>query len=711
MMQRTAGQTTSPHRESDLLLYFWAVSRRWPLIVLMLVLAALGAVAYMRLTPPTYEAVSLVRMRKPTPVQVFGTGTQPAPEQEMLNLNTAAQLVMTYLTAQEALDLLQKPPLRDRLSRTTREYLRLFSPQEVLQVTKTAPIEPDLVRITVHHPLPEVAAALANGLAEAFVQRLNRETRAEASNERRFIESQLQLIEGQLRQLDTTIAQVYRQLRSVDVSEETKSLIESLRTYTTDLMTVESELRSLQASIAQLRRAAARQGPVMSVQVLKEDPTVQELQRQLAMLEVDRANLVARYTPDHPAVREVDERMNALRNAINQRVGRVVKGAETVPNPSYATLQQHLMDLETRRLSAEARRQALLALLQQAQKQIEQLPEDRRRVGELNRRLQVLEQAYTSLLGRLQDAQIREASRLGNAMIADVATVPQRPVSPNLPRVALLALLAGLAAGIGAALLLEMSKSSVETTEEVRHLLNAPVLGIVPQTHTPLTQTQVAELMHSQRRAAEAIRTLRSNLKFLGRKRPFRTLVITSAVGGEGKTFLTAALGLAYAHAGYRVILVDADLRHPSLHQRFKLTDGIGLREVLEGTVSLDEALRSGPMQNLWVLPAGTPPPTPAELLDSPSMQKLLGALRERADIVLLDTPPLLAVTDAILLAPIADGFLMVVATNTPRVALTKAREQMELAEAPLLGAVLNRVTSKSMRGYYDYYGYYGAPD
>ena len=361
--QKPTPKAGVPQHESDWLLYLWMISRRWPLLLLTTVIALGAAIGYSRFVPPVYEANSLVRMRKSPPLQVFGIN-QPTPEEENLNLNTAAQLVTTYLTAQEAQELLQKPPLRDKVSQATREYLRLLAPQEILEFTRTTPIEPDLVRVTVHHPLPEVAAALANGLAEAFVQRLNRETRAEASNERQFIENQLKAIEGQLRQLDTTIAQVYRQLKAVDVSAETKSIIDAVRTYTADLLTVESELRSLNASIAKLRETAARQGPVISVEVLKEDPAVTELQRQLATLEVDRANLVARYTPEHPLVKEVDARIAALRQTISQRLGRVVKGSETVPNPNYTTLQQHLMDLETRRLSAEARRQALLSLLQ-----------------------------------------------------------------------------------------------------------------------------------------------------------------------------------------------------------------------------------------------------------------------------------------------------------------------------------------------------------
>jgi len=707
-MNEAVGQGTLSHQESEWTLYVWIVMRRWTIVAVAVLTAVVVALAYLRLTPPTYEASSLVRLRKTVPIQIFGMDQMPPAQQESLDLKTATQLVTTYLTAKEALTLLQKASLQDRVSRTTREYLRLLSPQEILKFTSTTPIEPDLVRITVRHPLPEVAAALANGLAEAFVQRLNRETRAEASNERRFIESQLRLIERQLRQLDVALASAYRQLKTVDVSAETKALIDAVRTYLTDLVTTESELRLLNANLTKVREMAARQGPILSAEVLKEDPAVAELRRQLAALEIERATLTARYTPEHPAVKEVNDRISTLRGAINQRLKEAVKGIEAVPNPAYAAWQQHLMDIETRRLAAEARRQALLTLLQQARKQMERLPEDRRRIGELDRRLRVLEQAYTNLLGRLQDAQIREASRLGNALVADVATVPHHPVSPNPSRVTLFALVLGLILGVSGALLLELSQSPVTTTEEIRHLLGASVLGLIPKTRPELTRERVVDLMQSRRRTAEAIRILRSNLKFLSQKRPFKVLAVTSPTAGDGKTFLTAALGLAYAQDGYRVILVDADLRHPTLHQRLNLTNGVGLSEVLSGTVPLDEALQAGPVPNLWLLPSGVPPSSPAELLDTPAMQRLLNTLKERADLILIDTPPLLAVTDTVVLAPFVDGLLIIVTSQSPRFMLVKVREQLELVEARLLGAVLNRITSRSLRGYYYYgYGYY----
>ena len=716
-------QETSAHRgiprlevqESEWLLYLWMISRRLPLIIFVVLLVMAAAVSYIFLTQHFYQANSLVRLRKPMPVWVSLQPNQPTSQDETLDLKTATQLVTTYLTAQEALRLLQDERSPVQVQKPIREHLKILSPQEVLQLVSAYGIEPDLIRITARHHLPEVAAALANGMAEAFVRRLNQEARAEALNERRFIESQLKQMEAELQRLDQNIAQVYHQLGSIDISEETRALIESARNYTLELLTVEAELQSVNHAIARLQKSLAQEGPVVSVEAFKEDPVVTELQRQLALAEVEHANLSTRYLPSHPAIKKLDERITMLREQVSKQVNKKVKVFETVANPLYASLRQQLLDMEVRRISAEARRQALLTLLQQTRKQMERFPEDRRKVGELNRKLQVMEQAYINLLSRLQDAQIREAAKLGNAVIADVATVPRRPVSPNIPLLLLIALMIGLMLGVGLALMLGMAKASVETPEEAQILLNAPVLASIPKTPSDLIQERFLELMNSRRRAAEALRSLHANLRFLARKKPFKCLLVTSTTGKEGKTFIASSLAVTFAQTGYRVVLVDADLRHPNVHNYFKLNgDTGGLADVLRDELTVGEALQTCPVENLWILPAGKMPQNPYMLLDSPKMKNLLQHLREMADIVIIDTPPLSPVADASLIVPLADGVLLVIAAGEiPRSVLVEVKEQLDLAGGHLIGSVINKVTPRNWRSYYYYYYYYdyGEPE
>lgn len=258
-MQKTTHRLEA--REAEWLAYFWMVSRRLPLIILAVALALAAAGGYIYVTPRLYQANSLVRLRKTMTVGI--SPFAPTPQQnETLDLQTATQLVTTYLTVQEALQLLQDEKPTVQVRPAIREYLKLLKPQEALQFVTATSIEPDLVRISVRHPLSEASAALANGMAEAFVRRLNQEARAEASNERQFIESQLKKIEGDLQRLDQTIAQVYRQLGAVDIGEETKALVESSRTYTAEMLTAEAELQSLRQASAQLQRRLAQENPL-----------------------------------------------------------------------------------------------------------------------------------------------------------------------------------------------------------------------------------------------------------------------------------------------------------------------------------------------------------------------------------------------------------------------------------------------------------------
>jgi capsular exopolysaccharide synthesis family protein len=207
--------------------------------------------------------------------------------------------------------------------------------------------------------------------------------------------------------------------------------------------------------------------------------------------------------------------------------------------------------------------------------------------------------------------------------------------------------------------------------------------------------------------ALEAYRVLRTNLRFVSVDRPVRTITITSALPGDGKTLTTANLGIALAMDGVRVALVDADLRHPMLHRLLGVQRGCGLTSVLTREATLDEALTFTPLENLSVLPAGPVPPNPTELVSTQALANLHEELLGRVDMVLMDTPPVLAAADAALTAARCDGVLLVVRAGvTDRRLALRAREALENVHARVLGAVLSGVQEGDAYGYY--YGYYG---
>jgi len=718
MQQQQRVLVKSEHKPMDWGFYLWLLYRRLPLIIVLVVLALIAVGIYAYTSPKFYEAVSLVRLRKQSPPPLFGPASQQQ-QTDTLDLKTATQLVATFLTAQEALRLVQEQKLSSmRVSASVRQYIGLLNAQEVLSFVSTASYEPDLIRISVRHTLPEVAAALANAIAEAFVARLNREARAEASNERRFIETQLQAVRAELQRLDKQIAEVKQQLNMVDVSEETRALVNSVRTYTSELLMAETELRVAMKAREQLQQLLAQEQPFVPMR--KENPVLAEMEKRLAELEAQRTQLLNRYLPTHPTIKRLEEQIAALRQEIARRQSeRVIEVPDAAPNPRYAGLYQQILDAERRRMELEERRKALASLLQQTYQQLRKFPEQQRRLGDLTRQLQVLEQAYMSLLSRLQDAQIREAAKLGNATIADVAVVPNRPVGPDLIRLITLAVLGGLGLGLGLTFLMEFMRTTVTSSEEIKHLLGVPVLSVVPEARIGTEPDSIMRLMTSRRGAAEAIRTLRSNLRFLILRQSsdgkMQTFLVTSAVKGEGKSFISATLAIAFAQTGKRVVLIDADLRKPDLHRFFGLDGDVGLANVLRDAASLESALLPTQLETLKLLPAGVLPKdsdaaTPAELFSSEAMQHLLQRLKERFDIVLIDTPPMMAVTDPSILAPMTDGVLLVVELgHVSRSAVQEVKEQLELAQAKLLGVVINKASRKRGYDYYrDYYYYHG---
>ncbi len=282
------------------------------------------------------------------------------------------------------------------------------------------------------------------------------------------------------------------------------------------------------------------------------------------------------------------------------------------------------------------------------------------------------------------------------------AQLPGAPVAPNKKVDIGLGILLGLALGVAFSVLLEVLDTSVKSAEELEAASACAVLGVIgfdsDATKSPLiVQTDP----HSPR--AEAFRQLRTNLQFVDIDHPVKSIVITSSIPQEGKSTTTANLAITLAQAGLKVVLVEADLRRPKLMQYLGVEGAVGVTSVLIGRVSLDDALQPWGNGSLMVLPSGPTPPNPSELLGSQGMAELIAALEERADIVLVDAPPLLPVTDAAVLAKICDGALLIVRHGvTSREQVARAAESLRVVDAHLIGNVLNMAPAKGP----DAYGY-----
>jgi capsular exopolysaccharide synthesis family protein len=296
------------------------------------------------------------------------------------------------------------------------------------------------------------------------------------------------------------------------------------------------------------------------------------------------------------------------------------------------------------------------------------------------------------------------------ASIVDRATNPDEPVSPRPVRNLALATIIGLLLGAGAAILRETLDTSISSPEELAHAAhNAPLLGSINFDKDAVVRPLITELNgHAPR--VESFRVLRTNLQFVNVDRESKVYVVTSSVPEEGKSTTVCNLALTLAHSGEKVVLVEADLRRPKAAEYLKLEGSVGVTTILMGRVDIDGALQSGPW-NLKVIAAGSIPPNPAELLQSTAMKSLINTLREQFDIVLIDAPPLLPVTDAAILASSSDGAILVARHGkTTRDQISVAVGRLDSVAAHLLGTVANMTPAR--RGSYGYgYSYGYAPE
>jgi succinoglycan biosynthesis transport protein ExoP len=357
--------------------------------------------------------------------------------------------------------------------------------------------------------------------------------------------------------------------------------------------------------------------------------------------------------------------------------------------------------------------------LDATQIQIENTQQEIQRLTNLPSRSLTDEQSLQTLQGRIVALRQTYATMLGFSSssganlltIVNPALPPTQPASPRVLVNTLIAALAGLLLAVGFAFLLELVDDTIKSSEDAEDVAGLPTLGTITTMRGSKGRSEIyrlAAILYPRSPVAEAYRTLRTNVEFAAVDAQLKTLLVASSVPGEGKTTTAANLAVVFAQAGHATILLDADFRKPGVHKIFDLPNTRGLSTLLrKDETSIDEAAQGTEQDNLRVITTGPLPPNPAELLGSKRMQSVLERLATTADLVVIDSPPLQAVTDSAILAAIVDGTVFVVeARRTRRGAVRSAREALAKAGASVLGVVLNRLPERSGGRYqYDYYG------
>ena len=695
---------------------YWQIllRRRWTIVSVVAILTTLVAIASFKMKP-VYRSTAAVEVDSETPqIQTLNDSNQQFPMDQDF-LRTQIQVLKT-----------------DNLAWRTVEQLRLgenpsFSPPE--KTDKNDPNYPEhrkmqlirefqghlgvelvlgsrMIEVSFESTDPALAARVANSLVDNYLDYNFREKYDATRQASGRMEEQLDELKAKVEKSQQELVDYQRQHAIVDVNDKQSVVEQRLGELSTQLTTAQSDRIEKEALYTQVQSNPEK------VASLAQNELLQRLEEQQAGLKKEYVEALTQYGPAFPKVMRLQKQVDEYQSMIDKERNRVV-------------------DRLRRDYASAVTRESLLTQVVSRQKG---------ELGEFNKLLvqqnilkgdfETNQKLYERLLEHLKDATVSAGLKSTNIHLVDSALLPTAPVRPQKLRNIVLALFAGLLLGGALAFVQDSFDHSIKSPEEVEVLLSVPALAIIPAKQSLGRQLrqlgngkdkllaatngnlELEVLNHTTSALAESFRALRTSMLLSMALRPPQTVLVTSSNAGEGKTTIAVNLALALAQQQGEVLLIDCDLRKPGVARALSLHNEIGLSTVLTGRDTLEASLQTfNGLPNLWALTTGPLPPNPAELLSSERMGEILRELQQRFRHIVIDSPPLLMVTDATILSSSADGVILVVEAGlTPRKAVVRACRVLHGAGAKILGVALNKVDWR-FDGYYGsyYYGGYGS--
>jgi len=723
MLEPNHSQSTTAVADESLQLFEYARllwKRKW----LVLLCSALGfgaAYLWTRTQVRVYQADCTIEYEpnpaKPLgrsmddtdgPARYFETREYYATQNKILASRSVAERVVRKLSLHENADFWEVP-LDERSSW---KAAAVTDTARLLQSAATIKPERDtsLVHLLVRDTNPERAAMLANGMADAYLEKTMEDRLGSTTGALEWLGKQLDSLKHQLEQSELALHEFGEQHTNLAVSFEDQQNIVAANIQQISRALTEAKTRRIELEVRLKELQAGDSVDVLQMQnSLLSQETIALLRERYRDLLVQRESLVVNFGQAHPKVVMIDAQLEAAKQALRAEVSALIGAAASqvseirnvekglqgaLDDANRIGLELNLQDISHRRLQRERDNTSKL---------------------------------YGALLERTTQTDLARALQIAYARIIDRALVPESPVTPRVAIILIVGTLLGVLLGVAAALLLEQLDRVIRTVEDAE-ATGVTVLGVLPhiaeQVPAGVTQRRPKQqgdvpdkanprdlIVHNYPKSAvaECCRTIRTNITFMSPDRPHKTLVVTSASPREGKTTVSVSMAISLAQSGKRVLIVDTDLRKPRIHRSFGKPINRGVTSVLVGEQSVQEAVQATEVPGLFLLASGPIPPNPSELLHSEQFGQLLAELGQQFDHLILDSPPLTAVTDAAIISPQVDGTIVVVHTErTTREALRSALKQLHDVHGTLLGGVLNDVNLAANRysagSYYYYY-------
>jgi succinoglycan biosynthesis transport protein ExoP len=713
-------------KEVDLLEYGRIVlKRKWVLATFAAVLVALAAVVSFTRTP-LYRATATVLIDEP--------GASMLNIQDVLNAGAyyRSDYMGTYFNTQ--LRLLTSRSLAERVAKKlnlgARPELRkgqaapadpAYANQAfaIIGGLSIAPIpETRLVYVSYISPHAALSADIVNAMVEEFVS-FSVETRYEATKQTsEFLSEQVAILRDDLKRKEEDLQKYGQEKNLLYLSDNESSVVNKFADVNTALTTAQIDRYAKESVYRELKS--------LSVDALPEsvsNPTIQALRTTYSQVKSEYEEKGRIYRPEYPEMVQLKARLDATRNILQEEIRKAVGAAES----------------EYR--AALKKETSLRGLLDEQRGDVTRMNKNAIFYHTLRTEVENMRTLLSTLVAKQNEIQV--SSQLGglrtsNIKVVDLALVPRVPFTPNVRRNLLMALMLGLFGGLVLVFFIEYLDNTVKGPEDVEKLVGLPSLGIIPflsadsgrrksdpygsyrsygtdadQPGPPLPEVREIELvnhLYPKFSIAEDYRTVRTSILFSHADSAPKTIAFTSTLPQEGKTATISNLAVSFAQLEGKVLLIDADLRKPRLHKVFNLRNINGLSSYLAGKNSFEEVIQMTSIDRIWTIPSGPHPPNPAELLNSKRMRELMIRAKDKFSIVLLDTPPVLAVIDPVIVSSLADSTVFVVrAGKTTRRPLVRAVEEIRKSKADIIGVVFNEVRlGRQGMGtpFYHYYQY-----
>lgn len=576
----------------------------------------------------------------------------------------------------------------------------------------------DIIIISAESPSPSEAALIANIYAKEYKNYNLEVNRDQLTFVKNFLDKQRKEKKDQLNEAEEILRAYQEKGGIIALDQQAQSLIQQLSQFEAQRNASQIDLLASNEVLKQYKEELKKQDPKLAdyLESATSEDYITALQKEIAQLQLNRDLALTKVDPDlniTAKVSEYDRKIKELKAKLDEKI-KVLKAGILASSPEEVkALSQKIIEEEIKNSSLRITQNGLDEILKRYEEKFNRLPKTSLELARFQRNRESLEKLYTLVEERYQEAVINEQSQPGNVLIIDDARTPGHPAKPNRILIVIIGLFIGAGLSFAYVFLKNYFDNSVKTPEDIQKK-NVNVLAWIPQVDglslNIKSKFDFIVATQPDSIAAEAYRSLRTRVQFSrADKDSLKTILITSPAPQEGKTTVAINLAGSFALANKKTLIVDCDLRRPRLHQVLERDKKPGLIDYLVGDYKLNQVISPTEINGLYIITSGTIPPNPSEMLDSKQMENFLSEIRNQYDYIILDSPPIVAVTDAEILAKKVDSSILVISADVTEIAmLDRALQLLKHDNSNIIGTVLNNFSTKpGYKSYYKYYYYY----